>query len=44
MAVSRMKVKWIKTGYDFQNRLVLGRRGNPDEITKVALIKKELFP
>ena len=37
MAISKMKVKLIKTGYDFQNRLALGRWGNPDEVAKVAL-------
>jgi NAD(P)-dependent dehydrogenase (short-subunit alcohol dehydrogenase family) len=37
LAISRMKVKLIKTGYDFQNRLALGRWGNPDEVAKVAL-------
>jgi NAD(P)-dependent dehydrogenase (short-subunit alcohol dehydrogenase family) len=37
MAISKMKVKLIKTGYDFQNRLALGRWGNPDEVAKVVL-------
>ena len=37
MTISKMKVKLIKTGYDFQNRLALGRWGNPDEVAKVAL-------
>ena len=27
-----MKVKLIKTGYDFQNRLALGRWGNCNEV------------
>lgn len=27
----------VKTGYDFQNRLALGRWGHPDEVAKVAL-------
>jgi len=37
MAISKMKVKLLKTGYDFQNRLALGRWGNPDEVAKAAL-------
>jgi len=37
MAISKMKVRLIKTGYDFQNRLALGRWGNPDEVAKAAL-------
>ena len=36
-AIAKFKVNLIKTGYDFQQRLALGRWGDPDEIAKVAL-------
>ncbi len=36
-AISRLRFNLIKTGYDFQTRLALGRWGDPDEVAKVAL-------
>ena len=36
-AIANFRVNLIKTGYDFQQRLALGRWGDPDEIAKVAL-------
>ncbi len=36
-AISRLRFDLIKTGYDFQTRLALGRWGDPDEVAKVAL-------
>lgn len=36
-AIVKFRVDLIKTGYDFQQRLALGRWGDPDEIAKVAL-------
>ncbi|MDZ7838130.1 MAG: SDR family oxidoreductase [Actinomycetota bacterium] len=36
-ALSRFKFKLIKTGYDFQSRLALGRWGYPDEVAKASL-------
>lgn len=36
-AIRKMQLDLIKTGYDFQSRLALGRWGNPDEIARVAL-------
>ena len=37
MAIQRFKVDLIKTGYDFQTRLAMGRWGVPDEVARVAL-------
>jgi NAD(P)-dependent dehydrogenase (short-subunit alcohol dehydrogenase family) len=37
MAIQRFKVDLIKTGYDFQSRLAMGRWGEPDEVARVAL-------
>ncbi|NLJ87158.1 MAG: SDR family oxidoreductase [Firmicutes bacterium] len=37
MAIQRARLDLIKTGYDFQSRLALGRWGNPDEVARVAL-------
>ena len=36
-AISRFRFNLIKTGYDFQTRLALGRWGDRDEVAKVAL-------
>ncbi len=36
-AIRRMDLKLMKTGYDFQSRLALGRWGQPDEVARVAL-------
>lgn len=36
-ALKKFKWGWIKTGYDFQSRLALGRWGYPDEVAKVVL-------
>lgn len=36
-AIKRLQFHLIKTGYDFQNRLALGRWGKPDEVAKVVL-------
>ena len=36
-AISGFKFNLLKTGYDFQTRLALGRWGDPDEVAKVAL-------
>ena len=37
MAISKLKLNLIKTAYDFQSRLSIGRWGNPDEVAKVVL-------
>lgn len=37
MAIQGFKVDLIKTGYDFQSRLAMGRWGEPDEVARVAL-------
>ncbi len=37
MAISKFNLNLIKTGYDFQSRLALGRWGYPDEIAKAVL-------
>jgi len=37
MAISKFRFNLIKTGYDFQSRLALGRWGYPDEVAKAAL-------
>jgi len=37
MAIQKLKVDLIKTGYDFQSRLAMGRWGVPDEVARVAL-------
>lgn len=36
-ALSQFRVDLLKTGYDFQCRLALGRWGQPDEVARVAL-------
>ena len=36
-AIANFRLDLMKTGYDFQTRLALGRWGHPDEIAKVAL-------
>ncbi len=36
-ALSKFRFNLIKTGYDFQSRLALGRWGHPDEVAKVVL-------
>ena len=36
-AVKHLDVDLVKTGYDFQTRLALGRWGKPDEVARVAL-------
>jgi 3-oxoacyl-[acyl-carrier protein] reductase len=36
-AIVNLRLDLMKTGYDFQQRLALGRWGNPDEVAKVAL-------
>lgn len=36
-ALSQFKIGLLKTGYDFQCRLALGRWGQPDEVARVAL-------
>ncbi|MGM0365478.1 MAG: SDR family NAD(P)-dependent oxidoreductase [Actinomycetota bacterium] len=37
LAIRRFSFNLIKTGYDFQSRLALGRWGYPDEVAKAAL-------
>lgn len=34
-ALKKLKLNLVKTGYNYKNRLALGRLGNPDEIAKV---------
>lgn len=36
-AVKKLQFDLIKTGYDFQSRIALGRWGKPDEVARVAL-------
>ncbi len=36
-AITKLKFNLLKTGYDFQSRLALGRWGKPDEVAKVIL-------
>lgn len=36
-ALTQVNVELMKTGYDFQSRLALGRWGQPDEVARVAL-------
>jgi NAD(P)-dependent dehydrogenase (short-subunit alcohol dehydrogenase family) len=36
-AIRQLRFDLVKTGYDFQQRLPLGRWGQPDEIARVAL-------
>jgi len=36
-AIAKFRLDLMKTGYDFQQRLALGRWGTPDEIAKAAL-------
>ena len=36
-AIRGVRLDLIKTGYDFQSRLPLGRWGDPDEVARVAL-------
>ncbi len=36
-ALATLNWDLVKTGYDFQSRLALGRWGHPDEVAKVAL-------
>lgn len=36
-AIKKLDFSLIKTGYDFKQRLVLGRLGDPDDIAKVVL-------
>jgi len=36
-ALQRVDFGLMKTGYDFQTRLALGRWGNPDEVARVAV-------
>lgn len=36
-ALSKIKIGLLKTGYDFQQRLALGRVGEPDEVAKVVV-------
>lgn len=37
MALRRLRLDLVKTGYDFNSRLALGRWGKPDEIAKVVI-------
>jgi NAD(P)-dependent dehydrogenase (short-subunit alcohol dehydrogenase family) len=37
MAITKLKLNLLKTGYNFQSRLALGRWGKPDEVAKVVL-------
>lgn len=37
MAIAKLQLNLIKTGYDFKRRLALGRWGKPDEVAKVVL-------
>ncbi|HHV55901.1 MAG TPA: SDR family oxidoreductase [Firmicutes bacterium] len=37
LALRKLKVDLWRTGYHFQNRLALGRWGDPDEVARVAL-------
>ena len=36
-AILNVKLDLVKTGYDFQQRLAMGRWGEPDEVAKVVL-------
>ncbi len=36
-AITKLQLNLIKTGYDFNRRLALGRWGKPDEVAKVVL-------
>ena len=37
LAIQKVRLDLIKTGYDFQSRLALSRWGKPDEVARVAL-------
>ena len=36
-AIRNVKLDLVKTGYDFQQRLAIGRWGDPDEVAKVVI-------
>jgi len=36
-AVNKLKLKLLRTGYNFNERIALGRWGKPDEVAKVAV-------
>ena len=38
MAVRRVRFDLMKTGYDFQSRLPLGKWGRPDDVARMALV------
>jgi NAD(P)-dependent dehydrogenase (short-subunit alcohol dehydrogenase family) len=36
--ITKLKLGFLTTGYDFSTRLPLGRAGDPDEVALVALL------